>query len=588
MSLAKIQEPPDNSLILLVGAPGAGKSTFCRQMVVKNIALDRPIIFVTSEQKPTEVLDLLARIGMDQPVGLNFIDAFTETVGLKTTERSDTVYANCVDLNSLSVAITRLQERMGKKGTLLIFDSLTSPYLFSGLELIKFMRLFLSRFASEGNSVFALIDEGSGKEEDLVAMMSVANGILHIESHNGTRIMNVVKHPTVSPMKIEIPIKSEQVETPLSVNYLDSSKTRRWSQAMLTGREAGLRSELGDLVNVFWANLAHWSGMLWDPKRFPSSTYSLNREDPHSALRNRRDLFPLFARLYMKFLMPNSFSKVKDMKRVSKQGLPYIRTARWERSGIVEYLHDISKIDEHYFRVYENSDCWGFENVGATIASHLPPLFAGTCMGMEKEDREWNAIETKCIGLGDPYCEFKLVPKEINGLDDSLKKDTSVIENINERLLERLMGFLLHGKPLIDRPKLGNSIQLHAVWHAMGVHPPAGERYQMALRMGGARSGKEIGKRLLEAGLNDDEIVKSIFNFLEYCNVGKLTLGETIRIQENCESSWIRLYTTGIKEPSCYFTTGFLNGLFSSVKNQHVREIKCIAAEDPYCEWEIY
>jgi predicted hydrocarbon binding protein len=92
----------------------------------------------------------------------------------------------------------------------------------------------------------------------------------------------------------------------------------------------------------------------------------------------------------------------------------------------------------------------------------------------------------------------------------------------------------------------------------------------------------------LEAGLNDNEIIKRIFDFLEYCNVGKLTLGKTIRIQENCESSWIRLYTTGIKEPSCYFTTGFLNGLFSSVKNQHVREIKCIAAEDPYCEWEIY
>lgn len=588
MSLAKIQEPPDNSLILLVGAPGAGKSTFCRHMVVKNIALDRSIIFVTSEQKPAEIMDLLARMGMEKPVGLTFVDAFTETVGLKTIERSDTVYANCVDLNSLSVAITRLQERMGKKGTLLIIDSLTSPYLFSGLEIIKFMRLFLSRFASEGNSVFALIDEGCGREEDLVAMMSVANGILHMESHNGTRIMNVVKHTMVSPMKIEIPIKSEQVDTPLSVNYLDSGKTKHWSQAMLKGREPGLRGEIGDFVNMFWVNLAHWGGMLWDPKRFPSTTYLLNREDPHSALRNRRDLFPLIARLYMKFLMPNSFSKVKDMKRVSKQGLPYIQTARWERSGTIEYLESVSRTDEHYFRIYESSDCWGLENVGSTIASHLPPLFAGTCMGLEKEDREWNAIETKCIGLGDPYCEFKLVPRKIKELGETLQKNTSIIENINEQLLERLKRFLLHGKPLIDRPKLGNSIQLHAVWHAMGVHPPAGERYQMALRMGGARSGKEIGKRLLEAGLNDDEIIKRIFKFLEYCNVGKLTLGGTIIIQENCESSWIRLYTTGINESSCYFTTGFFNGLFSSVKNQHVREIRCIADEDPYCEWEIY
>jgi predicted hydrocarbon binding protein len=40
-------------------------------------------------------------------------------------------------------------------------------------------------------------------------------------------------------------------------------------------------------------------------------------------------------------------------------------------------------------------------------------------------------------------------------------------------------------------------------------------------------------------------------------------------------------------ELSCFFTTGFLNGFFSAVKNQHVREIKCIAMGDPYCEWEI-
>jgi len=63
-------------------------------------------------------------------------------------------------------------------------------------------------------------------------------------------------------------------------------------------------------------------------------------------------------------------------------------------------------------------------------------------------------------------------------------------------------------------------------------------------------------------------------------------MDETIRIRENCESLSIGLFTA-IEEPSCYFTTGFLNGLFSAIKNQHVREIKCIAAGDPYCEWEI-
>jgi len=69
--------------------------------------------------------------------------------------------------------------------------------------------------------------------------------------------------------------------------------------------------------------------------------------------------------------------------------------------------------------------------------------------------------------------------------------------------------------------------------------------------------------------------------------VGKVSMDETIRIEENCESSYTMIFTTKWKEPSCYFTTGFLNGLFSAVKNQHVREMKCIAMGDPYCEWEI-
>jgi len=64
--------------------------------------------------------------------------------------------------------------------------------------------------------------------------------------------------------------------------------------------------------------------------------------------------------------------------------------------------------------------------------------------------------------------------------------------------------------------------------------------------------------------------------------VGKVTVGETIRMKENCEAFGLEA-----EEPLCFFTTGFLNGLFSAVKNQRVREVKCIAAGDPYCEWEI-
>jgi KaiC/GvpD/RAD55 family RecA-like ATPase/predicted hydrocarbon binding protein len=599
ISLAEIQEVPSESLILLAGPPGAGKSTFCHQAVLNGLAMDRPVIYVTTEHGPAEVVGLLREKGLGEspPASLSFVDAFGETVGAKTPERSDTIGANCEDLNSISMAIASLQQRIGRKDIILSFDSLTSPYLFNEKEVFRFIRLCLAKFASEGNSVLALVDEGCGKEEDLGAMMSVADGIIRMEIKEISRIVNVVKHPKVGPTRIELPAEPERVGP--ETRQFDPDWLKKYTRAMNREDKAFWRREVGDFVNLFWPQLAHWSGMLWDPKRFPAMTYEGNKDDPAGGFKLAkkdkailRALFPWYMRFLLKFA-PKNFSKVKDAKKMLDYGKQQMLK---ERSGILEYLEDISKTDEHYIRIYENYDCWGLKNVGAAIASYLPPLGAGMLKGMEYLqglDRDWNAIETKCIGLGDPYCEVKLVPGEIDGLKGSLEKDSSVIERIHERLMERLMGFLLHGKPLVERPRLGSDVHLHPVQHAMGNEgiTAMGEtwrqRYRMALRMGGARSGKEVGERLIKAGLKEDEAIKRVIDFMNYCKVGKVTLGETIRIRENCEPLWTKSFTTKLQEPCCFFTTGFLNGLFSAVKNQHVREIKCVGLEDPYCEWEV-
>jgi KaiC/GvpD/RAD55 family RecA-like ATPase/predicted hydrocarbon binding protein len=584
--LAEIQDVPRESLILLSGSPGAGKSTFCHQSVLNSLAMDKPIILVTTEHSPSEVIGLLRERGLGEltPGALSFIDAFGETVGAKAQERPDTVTANCEDLNSISMAIAKLQERIGRNDALLAFDSLTSPYLFNKEEVFRFMRLCLAKFASKGNSVLALVDEGCGKEEDLGAMMSVADGIIRMETRESSRTLNVVKHPKVRPTRIEVPVESEWVG--LKARIIDPDVLRDFVRAMAAG-ETVIRREVGDFVNLFWPNLAHWSGMLWEPKRFPMMTYEFNREDG-AMIKDIIPFFPWSWRLLLKLFMPKSFSRVKDMKKlweISEGRRPN------EYTGIMEYLADISKTDEHYFRLYESSDCWGFENVGTTMASYIPPtVFAGMVKGFESWqglERDWNAIETKCIGLGDPYCEFKLVPGEIGELRGSLEKDVSVIDKIHERLMERLMGFLLDEKPLVERPRLGSDVAIHVVFHVMAFPALAGERYRMALRMGGAKSGKEVGERLLEAGLKEDEAIKRVVDFMNHCKVGRVTMDKTIRIKENCEGSQTKTWTTKIKEPCCFFTTGFLNGLFSAVKNQHVREIKCVGLEDPYCEWEI-
>jgi len=169
VSLTQLQEISPKSLFLLVGPPGAGKSTFCRQALLQSLAADIPVIYVTTEYDPPEAAKELRGIGLGEIERglLNFVDVYTETVGVSVTGRSDTVYADCNNLSSIDIAISKLESRINKKDVLLVFDSLTSPYLFNSTEILRFTRQTLSKFAAKENAVLACIDEDCGKSEDI-------------------------------------------------------------------------------------------------------------------------------------------------------------------------------------------------------------------------------------------------------------------------------------------------------------------------------------------------------------------------------------------------------------------------------------
>jgi predicted hydrocarbon binding protein/KaiC/GvpD/RAD55 family RecA-like ATPase len=576
MSLAQIQEAPDKGLILLAGPPGAGKSAFCHQVVLNSVATDRPVIYVTTEQPASDVMSVLKERGLGEPMpgAVCFVDAFSETVGMDTPNRPDTTYASCMDLNSISIAATRLQKRMAQKGILLAFDSLTSPYLFNGAEVTRFMRLFLSRFAAEGNSVLALMDEGCGEEEDLVAMMSVANGIIKIGVENGTRVLNVVKHPFVEPTRIRLPMTGS---TSIPLQAMDAFVTRHY-EAVRSGFQTRFRSKVGDFVHVLWGSFTLWSGMLWDPKRFPTMLYDLNKEITYQGATLYLTKLPWHIQLLWKFVPQRAHQWPKYFE---KRIFPIMAEPfKGAGGGIMEYLPEASKPDEHYVRIHESAACCALEDVGASLCYDDASYLAGMMKYFDKEGKDWNAVETTCVGEGSPHCEFKLTPREPGELKAYLTAvDSTKIEKITRRLLERVADFLLHGKLLCDRPTLGDSVQ---VLPFTGIPALASGRYRMALRMGGAMTGKRLGEYLMNAGMGNDEVIRRVIDLMEYCKVGKVALGDTIAIEENCEAFGLE---TG--EPSCFFTTGFLNGLFSAAKNQRVRETRCIAAGDPYCEWEI-
>ena len=575
VSLNEIREVPPKNLIFLVGPPGAGKSTFCEQTILQSLSMDRSIIYVTTECDPSKAEASLREkgLGMIELGLLNFVDAYNETVGVSVPDRPDTTHADCNDLSSMDIAISKLTEQLGRKGILLIFDSLTSPYLFNGSEILRFMKQTLSRFAAKGNSVLACMDTGCGREEDLGAMMSLADGIIRMEMRESSRVIDVVKHPKVPPTKIETPLTWSRM---ITVKF-DPKFSGRMAEIAFTGSAKQLRKEVGDFVNIFWRSLIFWSGMFWDPKRFPTMSYELVKELNVASSQEVLKHLPWHMKLLTKF-MPKNLSEIKNVKKVYSRPIEI-----WQKWGtqVIDFLEDASKKDEHHIKVREGHNCWGLENVGARLAFQNCGLLAADMKVLEKEDRDWNAMEIKCVGLGNPYCELKLVPRENPEMREFLEGiDSSIVEKIHDRLMDQLVGFLIHNRPLGDRPQLKRGIFFPMI--LFDTYPSLlSERYCMALRMGGAKAGKEIGEHLMNEDIAENQAVERFIDFIEYCKVGKVTLGETIRMKENCETFGL---DTG--ELSCFFTTGFLNGFFSAVKNQHVKETKCIAMGDPYCEWE--
>ena len=587
VSISQLQDIPFENMILLVGPPGAGKSYFCEQAALQRLAIGKPVIYLTTDCDSSKTMTRLGEKGLGEidPELLYFINAYSETVGLSVSDRPNTANADCGNLSSISIALSKLQEQIDRRGILLVFDSLTSPYLLSRSEVVRFMRLTLSRFAGEGNSVLVCFDEGSSKAEDLVAMMSLSEGVIKLEKKDSRRMINVVKHPKVEPTRIEVPM----AKIPEKLWDMEMWREEVMTIALrsMKGESSGqFRKEVGNFVNLFWPNFVRWSNILWDPKRFPEITYEMSKKHGDS-MKEMMSVAPLHQKMFFKLLMPKSLSKVKDMKKLAKVLQKMLGPTGM---GTLEYLEDVSKTDEHYFRLRESCECWGFENVGAAMASMFPSTVAGMAKGVERWrglQRDWNAVETKCIGLGDPYCEIKVLPEEIDELKDSLEAiDSTVLDKMHDRLMDRLMGFLLDNKPLVERPRLGCEVMCNTVMHVMFQPALAGERCRLVMRMAGAKAGKEIGEHLIKAGLREDEAVNRLLYFLEYCKVGKVSAGKTIKIKENVESVFSRFMTKKREEPSCFFTTGFLNGFFSAVKNQHVKENKCIAMGDSYCEWE--
>lgn len=578
MNLSDFYDIPTNSLILLSGPSGSGKSTFCLETVRHYLRNQNGIVvYLATESRPDEIIESLIAKGISSgELGrLRIIDAYSATLAdLPKSEHKVVVDgADCTDLTGMGAKISKLAASAGGPGGLLVFDSLSAPYIFNGENTIKFLRMSLTKFALQGNKVLVCMSEGLGKSEDLVAMRSISNGVIKIEPEAEKRVLNVVKFPNTKPVTLDYVLRGK-VE-PVGYN-LQNPFTAQWfsnfSEAMAQKRT---RHSVPDSVNLIWQQLALWGGMLWD-KRFPTMMYNFGGDIYYLAT---KEIIPTVVQQNPK-LKGN-----KDLMEWAAALLPGLKRSVSTLGGGEMYLDEQkTNKDEIHIGWNESDICFSFPNVNGAICYLYSGALAGSIKAITdylEMNKKWEAIEYMCLGLGDSTCRARIVQEGTDGFAAYIESADKVnIESVNERITEQMAAYLLTGQPPIQRRRAGEGI--HVLQLQKGITLPAlsSDVFRRALSMAGVNSGMKLAEYLSERGISANESINQLGKFLTYANVGQVQFGDRLRIVENAE-------TVGLKSnlPICSFTTGFLNGFATVTRGAKVREDICQTAGGEYCEW---
>lgn len=579
-NLAEVLEIPSSTLVIVIGPPGAGKSTFLRRTIAYNaFDLKKPTIVISTKSLPEQFeRDLLKRMGAGRvgEVPVRFVDAYSGTVGLHS-EGSRALGANCNDPTSIGIALAKALRDLAQE-SLVAVESLTPIYLLNERILIKFVQNTLLRHAGEGRRVVTVMDEGIGRAEDLNRLLALAPAVLRINLEGSNRVLEVMKHPSLERGKLifgTIGRENKPLQCRSELTQDTEMLGAHWESH--AGKSPGfIRAKLGDFVGIPWIQLVYLGGITWDTRRFPRLVYDASRDlYNHCLTLGRKDWESgeVIASIHntefaRQFILASNGPDARERQN-------------W---ALADFVSTQSSKDGYIVRLREAATCWNLNKIGAPLCFYDSGVFAGGAQAFDSDGCDWHAYEEECVGEGAPYCEIVLKPEPTTDFDKYLNAGNgSKCEEAMDSLVGTLTQVALDRAEPPSRPTLGPDARLAAFQESTSVPAISDEEFMIAVRLAGANVGKKLGESFLEAGIKLTENSKYLAALFSKLKIGRLFTTDTLKLYESCESYGIRA-----NRPICFFTTGFLNGFYSIVNGLSVKELKCVGAGAQYCEWEFH
>lgn len=178
---------PRQTVVLLNGPPGVGKSTLATQLLIENLSAGGAGLVVTTEQSPTQVLDranphpLRPYAGPDGTLWV--LDAYSWRTGTPSGEPCVAASAAPTDLLNLSIRFSEALRVAARTNLplVVVFDTpSTLAFHASTPSMLKFLEVCFAKAKEVDACLLVPLEKGVHDEQLVAALSYMCEGVLEL------------------------------------------------------------------------------------------------------------------------------------------------------------------------------------------------------------------------------------------------------------------------------------------------------------------------------------------------------------------------------------------------------------------------
>jgi len=216
---------PQNSSVLILGSPGVGVLEFQMGMVKEYIDTGEPVVFVTMDMLPGDLLDVMKRFGVPTDrlgKGLHIIDYHSSLLGnsddrdLGRTSKVRRIH----DLEGIMFNVANIFEEEKRPLRIFVY-TLSTLFLYNQPGVVlKFFQISTSNIRSQYGTAIVSVYDGVHDEKALNHLVALADGVLELRFDTDLNRVLRVRHMrgmSISSKWIPFEIAPAQDDVPAQV-----------------------------------------------------------------------------------------------------------------------------------------------------------------------------------------------------------------------------------------------------------------------------------------------------------------------------------------------------------------------------------